>query len=167
MKVFHTLKPIYDKNSKVLILGSIPSVKSREDGFYYAHPRNRFWSVLAKVYEEEIKNTKEAKINFLIKNKIALFDVLKSCDIISSSDSSIKNPLPNDLFPILKTAHIQAIFTTGKKAYDLYQKYIFPKTNIKAIYLPSTSPANSRKGIEEELLKEYQKIKEITDKKEN
>ena len=97
------------------------------------------------------------------KHHIALFDVLKSCYINSSSDASIKNPIPNDLTEILNTANIKAIFTTGKKAYQLYQKYIYPKTRIEAIYLPSTSPANCKKGIEDILKQEYQKIKTYTD----
>ena len=162
MKVFHTLEPIYNQNSKVLILGSMPSVKSREVGFYYGHPRNRFWSTLSKVYNEEIKDTKEDKVKFLIKHNIALFDVLKSCEITSSSDATIKNPVPNDISNILKNSNIKAIFTTGTKAYTLYQKYIYPKTKIKAIPLPSTSPANSRKDIEEILIKSYSQIKDYT-----
>ena len=162
MKVFHTLEPIYDKSSKVLILGSMPSVKSREVGFYYGHPRNRFWSTLSKVYNEEIKDTKEDKISFLIKHNIALFDVLKSCEITSSSDATIKNPVPNDLSNILKNSDIKAIFTTGNKAYTLYQKNIYPKTNIKAIPLPSTSPANSKKDIEKILINAYSQIKDYT-----
>lgn len=163
MKVIHTLKPIYNENSKVLILGSIPSIKSREVGFYYSHPKNRFWKTLEKVYSEKIGDSIRDKINFLIKHNIALFDVLKSCDISSSKDSSIKNPIPNNLNPILKEANIKAIFTTGQKAYQLYQKYCYPKTGIKAILLPSTSPANCPKGIEEKLINAYSQIKEYTD----
>lgn len=162
MKVNHTIEPIYDKYSKVLILGSIPSIKSREIGFYYSHPKNRFWRTLAIVYDEEIGNTKEDKIRFLKEHHIALFDVLKSCDISASSDNTIRNPIPNDLTPILKEANIKAIFTTGKKAYELYQKYCYKNTNIKAIYLPSTSPANCQKKIEEKLIMSYSKIKEFT-----
>lgn len=163
MKVNHTLKPIYDEYSKVLILGSMPSVVSRKIGFYYAHPRNRFWSVLSKVYNEEITDNINDKINFLHKHHIALYDVLKSCDIKSSQDSSIKNVKVNDLSKILKNSQIKVVFTTGKTAYNLYNKYTFPKTKISAIYLPSTSPANTRKGIDELLEKEYSKIKEYTD----
>ncbi len=160
MKVYHTLEPIYNQNSKVLILGSIPSVKSREENFYYAHPRNRFWLTLSKVYNEEITDKKE----FLLKHKIALFDVIKECDIEASSDSTIKNVIPNDLSEILENSEIEAIFTTGTKAYTLYQKYIYPKTKIEAIPLPSTSPANSKKDIEEILLESYLKIKDYTNK---
>lgn len=163
MKVKHTLKPIYDESSKVLILGSLPSVKSREIGFYYGHPKNRFWSTLEKVFEEKIGNTKEEKINFLKKHHIALFDVVKECDISQSSDASIKNIIPNNLKPILKNSNIKTIFTTGTKAHELYKKYIYPKTKIEDITLPSTSPANCKKGIEELLTKEYRKIKEKLD----
>lgn len=164
MKVMHNLDPVYDENSKVLILGSIPSVKSREEGFYYAHPQNRFWKTLEKVYEEEIGNTIEERKTFVLKHNIALFDVIKSCDINSSSDSSIKNIVPNNISKILKETKIEAIFTTGKKAYDLYNKYIFPKTKVSAIYLPSTSPANCPKGIEEKLYDAYKEIRKYTSK---
>lgn len=164
MQVSHPLKPIFDKNSKVLILGTMPSVKSREVGFYYGNPKNRFWSTLSKVYNEEIGETQQDRINFLLKNNIALFDVLKSCDILSSSDNSIKNPVPNDLLPIINSSKIKYIFTTGKKAYDLYMKLCYKATNIEAILLPSPSPANCPKGIEEQLLIKYSKIKELTNK---
>lgn len=162
MRVNHTIEPIYFKDSKVLILGSIPSVKSRENGFYYAHPKNRFWVTLEKVYNEKIGDSKTEKIEFLKKHHIALFDVIKSCDINSSSDSSIKNPVPNDLLPIIENSKIKAIFTTGNKAFSLYNKYCYPKTNIKAIMLPSTSPANCKRGIEEKLLNTYSQIKNYT-----
>ena len=163
MSVKHTLKPIYDKNSKVLILGSLPSVKSREVGFYYGHPQNRFWKTLEKVFNEQIGNSKEEKEEFLLIHHIALFDVIKECEISSSSDSSIKNVTPNNLNPILKKSQIKTIFTTGAKAHQLYKKYIYPKTKIEDIPLPSTSPANCKKGIEELLIKEYKNIKEKLD----
>lgn len=159
MNVKHTLKPIYDKDSKVLILGSLPSVKSREVGFYYGHPKNRFWNTLEQVFDEKIGNTIEEKTNFLLTHHIALFDVIKECEISSSSDSSIKNVTPNSLNPILKKSQIKTIFTTGTKAHQLYKKYIYPKTKIEDIPLPSTSPANCKKGIENLLIKEYKKIK--------
>lgn len=164
MKVIHPLNPIYDENSQVLILGTMPSVKSREQNFYYAHPQNRFWKTLARVFLTEIGETPEEKTNFLLKNNIALFDVLKSCEINSSSDVSIKNPVPNNLLPILKNSKITTIFTTGKKAYELYNKYCLPKTKINAIYLPSPSPANCPKNIENILVSEYQQIKDCIKK---
>lgn len=162
MQVSHPLNPIYDNNSKVLILGTIPSIKSREVGFYYGHPKNRFWSTLSKVYNEKIGESKEARTNFLLKHNIALFDVLKSCDISSSSDTSIKNPIPNNLLPIIYSSKIEYIFTTGKKAYELYMKYCYQETGIEAICLPSPSPANCPKGIEEKLYQEYSQIKKLT-----
>lgn len=162
MKIIHPLEPIYDKDSRVLILGTMPSVKSREVAFYYAHPQNRFWKILSRVYNEEIGITSDERKEFLIRHHIALFDVLKSCDIDGSSDSSIKNPIPNDLSEILNNSKIKTIFTTGKKAYNLYMKLIYPNTLIEAIYLPSTSPANSPKGIDDLLFNEYSKIKYIT-----
>lgn len=165
MLVFHTLDPIYFNDSKVLILGSIPSLKSRELGFYYAHPKNRFWTTLEKVYNTKIGNSKEEKIVFLKTNKIALFDVLQSCEISSSSDSSIKNPVANDLSTILNNSSITTIFTTGRKAYTLYKKLCYPNTKIEAIYLPSTSATNCPKNIDDILFSYYKKIKEKTDTK--
>lgn len=160
MQVIHPLKPIYDSNSKVLILGTIPSVKSREQGFYYANPKNRFWSTLYKVFDTQIRDTTSEKIEFLLKHNIALFDVLKSCDISSSSDNTIKNPVPNDLKSIIDNSNIKYVFTTGRKAYELYNKYCLKDTGIEAIYLSSPSPANCPKGIEEKLFREYSSIKE-------
>ncbi len=160
MIVTHTIKPFYDKDSKILILGSIPSVKSRELNFYYANPRNRFWSLMEEIFNEENLNTIEKKKIFLKKYHIALYDVIEQCEIEGSSDTTIKNPIPVDLTPILKTAKIKVIFTTGKKAYNLYQKFFKNKIKITVISLPSTSPANNKKGIEEILKKEYLKIKD-------
>ena len=158
MKVVHPLKPIYNSESRVLILGSFPSIKSRENSFYYAHPKNRFWPTLEKVFNEEIKTNKD-KENFLLSHKIALFDVVKSCNITGSSDSSIKDVIPNNIKKIVQESNIKTIFTTGTKAYSLYNKYLFKDVEIEAIKLPSPSPANCKKGIEEILLKEYLQIK--------
>ncbi len=163
MLVYHSLKPVYTKKAKVLILGSMPSVTSREMGFYYAHPQNRFWKTLEQVYQEKIGPSKKEKIAFLKKHHIALFDVLKSCDIVNSSDVSIKNPIPNDLVSLLNKTEIQAIFTTGKKAYELYKKFCYPVTNRDAIPLPSTSPLYCPKGIEEKLKEAYTQIRKFTD----
>lgn len=166
MRVFHEFGPYYNKNSKVLILGSLPSVKSREEGFYYAHPQNRFWKTLAAVYHEEIPTTLLEKKKFLKKHGIALWDVIESCDIKGSSDSSIQHVIPNDILSLLKKTNIQAIFTTGRKAKQLYDKYCYPNTKLEAIYLPSTSPANCPKNIEQKLQESYQQIKQYTgDKK--
>ena len=120
MKVNHELAPIYEKDSELLILGTIPSVKSRELGFYYMHPQNRFWKVLAALKEEEVPETIEEKKYFLKKHKIALWDVLASCEIAKSSDSSIKNIKVNDIGRLLKETNIKKIYITGKKAYEIY-----------------------------------------------
>lgn len=156
MKVWHTLEALYDADSRILILGTMPSVKSRELGFYYAHPQNRFWKIMAHYFDEPLK-TKEERIAFCHRHHIALFDVLQSCEIKGSSDSSIQKAVPNDLRPILNTANITAIFTTGKKAYDLYQRYLKQQTGMDAILLPSTSPANAQKSLEA-LIEDYQVI---------
>ncbi len=161
MKVIHELDPIYDENSEILILGSIPSVKSREVGFYYAHPKNRFWKVLAAVFNENLPVSIEEKVAFLKQNKIALWDVLSSCEITKSSDSSIKNIQVNDIRLILEKTKITKIYTTGKKAYEIYQKQIYPKTKLEAIYLPSTSPANAKDSLEK-LIQEYKKYLHFT-----
>lgn len=158
--ICHPLEPIYDKNSRILILGTIPSVKSREYGFYYAHPQNRFFKVLSTIFEETLPNTKEEKIAFLKKHHIALFDVLKSCDIIGSKDSTIKNFEVNDLSVILQQSEIEKVFTTGKKAYELYQKHCYPITKIEAFYLPSTSPLNVANFTFEQLVDKYKIILE-------
>lgn len=158
-KTIHELEPFYNNDSEILILGSIPSIKSRELKFYYAHPQNRFWKILTKIYNEPIVNSIEEKKNFLTKYKIALWDVIKSCEITGSSDNSIKNVMPNDINLIIKNSKVTKIFTTGNKAYELYNKYCLKDTNIKAIKLPSTSPANCKKDIENILYNEYKQIK--------
>ena len=122
--VKHTLPPIYDDESKVLLLGSMPSIKSREVGFYYGHKMNNFWQVLSIVYQEDIPEDIPGKMAFLKKHHIALYDVIKSCEICGSSDSSIKNIVPNNLKPILKNSQIEKIYTLGRKAKSLYDKYI-------------------------------------------
>ena len=141
--IIHPIEPVWDSNSKILILGSFPSVKSREQGFFYGHPQNRFWRVLAGVFGGEVPNCIEDKKRFLIENNIALWDVIHSCEIEGSSDSSIKNAVPNDINGIINNSNIQMVFTNGKTADKLYKKYILPSTNIEAVCLPSTSPANA------------------------
>ena len=159
MRKEHTIGSLFDENSKILILGSFPSVKSREQGFFYGHPQNRFWKVLSAILCEPLPKTIDEKRTMLIKNNIALWDVIASCDILGSSDSSIKNVIPNDISKILDTADIKAIFTNGKTSFNLYNKYILPKTNINPIYLPSTSPANAAFSVEK-LIDEWKIIKE-------
>ena len=148
-RITHAFSPVFDSESRILILGTMPSPKSRELGFYYSHPRNRFWPVLAKIFGEEIPGTPEEKRNFCLRHKIALWDVLKECEIEGASDSSIKNAVPNDISIILNGADIKAVFATGTTAAKLYKKFIEPETKIPATALPSTSPANAKIGIEE------------------
>ncbi len=146
--IIHPIKPVYDKDSRVLILGSFPSVKSREEGFFYGHPQNRFWKVTSRVFDEDLPLTVDEKKAFLLKNHIALWDVIGSCEIEGSSDSSIRNVTVNDISKILKTADIKAIYLNGGKAYQLYQKYLFPSVLREGILLPSTSPANAAWNLE-------------------
>ncbi len=155
-RVVHNLLPFYDKDSEILILGSMPSIKSRSAGFYYAHPQNRFFKILADIYEEVEPISIEDKKHFLKKHKIALWDVIKSCTIIGSSDSSIKDVVVNDIKTLIKDTNIKYIYTTGKKAYNLYNKYLLNDVGIKAIYLPSSSPANQTKKYSE-IVEEYKR----------
>ena len=154
----HPIEPVYDKNSKILILGSFPSVKSREEGFFYGHPQNRFWKVVAAVFDEAVPQTIEEKKAFLLRNNIAVWDVIHSCEIEGSSDSSIRNVTANDLQMILSEADIRAIYVNGKTALKYYQKYTEPVIGRPAICLPSTSPANAAWNFEK-LVKEWNKIK--------
>ncbi|MEI3517802.1 MAG: DNA-deoxyinosine glycosylase [Clostridia bacterium] len=140
--VTHEFDAFFDKDSRVLILGTIPSPKSREQGFYYGHPQNRFWKVLADVLGEEFPQTVEERKRFLKRNHIALWDVLESCEIKGASDVSIRNARPNDMNRILQAADIRAIFAAGAKAAQLYKKLCFPECGVEAVRLPSTSPAN-------------------------
>ena len=141
--IIHPIPPVYDKDSRVLILGSFPSVKSREQGFFYGHPQNRFWKVTAAIFSEKVPQTIEEKQAFLLRNHLAVWDVIGSCDIVGSSDASIRNVTPNDLSVILGVADIRAIFVNGKTAEACYKKYTEPKTCRPTICLPSTSPANA------------------------
>ena len=146
--VEHLFEPVFDGNSKVLVLGTFPSVKSRENQFYYGHPQNRFWKVLAAVTEDEVPGTIEEKKAFLYRHGIAIWDVIASCDIAGSSDSSIRNVIPVDLSVILKNANIRGIFANGGKAWELYGKYLLPAVKRECICLPSTSPANAAFNLE-------------------
>lgn len=155
----HTFEPIFDKNSEILVLGSFPSVKSRENNFYYAHPQNRFWRVVASVYSCPVPKNVEEKKNMLLSNKIAVWDVIKSCEITGSADSTIKSVIPNDLSEILSVADIKKIYANGKTAQSLYNKYIKKNTGVDIFSLPSTSPANAAYSLEK-LIKEWKIINE-------
>lgn len=146
--VIHEIPPVYNKNSEILILGSFPSVKSREGQFFYHHKQNRFWKVLSAVVNDVLPETIDEKKEFLLRNHIAVWDVIASCDIEGSSDSSIKNAVPNNFSDILKAAPIRQIYTNGGTAYKLYHKYCEKMTEIKAVKLPSTSPANASYSLD-------------------
>ena len=148
IRATHEFPPFYDRESQILILGSFPSVKSRESKFYYGHPQNRFWPLLAQLRGTERPVSVDEKKRFLAQQHIALWDVIASCTITGSSDSSIKDVVVNDLSRILDTAPVRQIYVNGRKAEQLYNKYTFPKTGRKAICLPSTSPANAAWSLE-------------------
>ena len=155
--VIHPIPPLFNRESKVLILGSFPSVKSREQGFFYGHPQNRFWKVLAKIKEDKIPDTIEEKKDFILKNNLALWDTLASCEIEGSADSTIKQAKANDLSVILDNSKVDKIFVNGKTAKKYYDKYIKDKLQIEAVCLPSTSPANASFTIEK-LVEEWKII---------
>ena len=146
--IVHPIAPVWDESSRVLVLGSFPSVKSRENGFFYGHRQNRFWKVLAAIFDCPIPETIEEKKELLLQNGVALWDVIASCDITGSADSSIKNAKPNDILPIICKSKITKVFVNGNTAAKLYEKYLFPVTKISAVTLPSTSPANARFTLE-------------------
>lgn len=141
--IIHPFPPIYDKNSRILILGSFPSVKSREQMFFYGHPQNRFWKVIAAVLGCDIPNTVDEKKELLLSHNIALWDVIASCEIEGSSDSSIKNAVPNDLSAVIQNSNIQRIYVNGKTAEKYFNKYTKNAIKRDAVCLPSTSPANA------------------------
>ncbi len=147
-RVTHTFGPVFDKNSKILILGSFPSVKSREINFYYGHPQNRFWKMLSGVYGQKLWQTTEQKRAFLLENNIALWDVIESCEIEGSQDSSIKDVKANDMGVILNSAPIRKILLNGGKAYELFLKYCRQQGMPSAVKMPSTSPANAAWRLE-------------------
>lgn len=157
--VNHPIKPVYNENSKILILGSFPSVKSREEGFFYGHPQNRFWKVLSEILNKKCPDNIEHKKKFLLDSRIAVWDVIESCDIVGSSDISIKNVIPNDLNLILEKADIKQIYVNGKTAEKFYNKYILKTLRKSAICLPSTSPANAM-WTKEKLIEKWSVIKE-------
>ncbi len=142
--MLHPFAPVYNQHSRILILGSFPSVRSREEGFFYGHPQNRFWKVTSAVFGTALPTSTEEKRAFLLQNGIALWDVIASCEVENSADGSIRNAVPNDLSEIFRVADIQAVFTNGKLAHKLYEKHI----GGNAVYLPSTSPANAAWSLE-------------------
>ena len=144
----HTIAPVDNTESRILILGSFPSVKSREEGFFYGHPQNRFWKVLARVFQTEVPATIPEKRTFLLEHRVAVWDVIGQCEIMGSSDSSIRNVIPNPIQKILEETKIKRIFVNGKKAEELYNRYIYPETKRNALCLPSTSPANASWNLE-------------------
>ena len=147
-RVIHPIPAVFDENSRVLILGSFPSVKSREQGFFYGHPQNRFWKVLARVFEDELPVTVPEKRRFLLRHQVAVWDVIASCEITGSSDASISNVRINDLSEILDKADIETIYVNGTKAEKIYVRYMEKLTGRKCVRLPSTSPANAAWNLE-------------------
>ena len=156
----HPFPPLYNENSKVLILGSFPSVKSREQMFFYGHPQNRFWKVISAVTGKDLPETIEEKKELLLSSGIALWDVIASCEITGSSDSSIKNAVANDLTEILSNAEIKQIFVNGRTAEKYFNKYIRDKIGRSAVCLPSTSPANAAWSVEK-LVSEWKILNEF------
>ncbi len=159
--VTHSIPPTFDEHSRVLVLGSMPSPKSRETGYNYGHPQNRFWRVLAQLADEPVPATNDLKRAFCLRHGIALWDVIAECDIVGASDTSIRNARPNDLTRITEYAPIEAIFCTGAKAYELYRRLCESNVGMPATRLPSTSPANAACGMDK-LLAAYAAIFEYT-----
>lgn len=153
--IIHPFKPVIFKESRVLILGSFPSVKSREVDFYYGNKNNRFFKILEVIFDEKIGESKEAKIDFLRRHKIALFDVVKSCEIVGSSDSSLIVKEVNDIGKLIENTDIEKILLNGKKAFEIFQKYI-KIDKVKYFYIPSSSPANASFSLDR-LVFEYRK----------
>lgn len=156
----HPFPPLYNQHSKILILGSFPSVKSRERQFPYGHPQNRFWRVMANIFNSDIPPTIEGKKNFLLSNHVALWDVIASCEIEGSADSTIKDVTPNDISQILRDAEIREIFVNGKTAEKYFNRYTKPLIGRSAVCLPSTSPANATWTLDR-LIEAWRVIKEI------
>lgn len=154
-RIVHPLEPVCDENSRVLVLGTMPSPKSREYGFYYSHPQNRFWRIVADLYGLPLPKTNEEKRAVLSSCRIALWDVLKSCMIEGADDGSIREPVPNDIAALLAHTGIHTVFTTGTKAAALYRRLCLKQTGMPAVELPSTSPANCRFYSYEKLLQTY------------
>ncbi len=160
--IVHPLKPVFNEDSRALVLGTMPSPKSREYGFYYSHPQNRFWRVISDLYGAPIPQTNEEKTELLLQSHIALWDVLKSCRIDGADDASIRDPEPNDIAGLLAKTNIRAVFTTGTKAASLYRRLCRKQTSLDAVALPSTSPANCRFYTYEKLREAYRVLLNYT-----
>lgn len=159
--IVHGFAPVWDEHARVLVLGTLPSVKSREQNFYYGHPRNRFWRVLAALYGRAVPESVGEKTALLLENRVALWDVVHACDIRRSADSSIRNAEPNDIRPLLAGSQIRAVCTNGATAHALYRKHLLPLTGLEDVPLPSTSPANAACSLDE-LIERWAILKEIT-----
>lgn len=146
--VYHNIPPVFDKNSEVLILGSFPSVKSREVQFFYGHPQNRFWKVIANIYDSPVPTDIPSKKKLLLDNRIALWDVIGSCEINGSSDSSIRNAVPNEITALVEKTCISRIFANGATSYNMYNRFCRDSVGIDAVKLPSTSPANAAYSLD-------------------
>ncbi len=155
--IVHPFNPIYDQNSRVLILGTMASPASRKAGIYYGHPQNRFWRIMGDLFLESTPMVRKERIAFCYRHRIALWDVLKSCEIRGAQDGSIRDPVVQPLETVLNVSPIRAVFTNGQKAHTLYMRYVFDTTDIADISLPSTSPANCRYAYVD-LLKAYRAI---------
>ena len=143
-RIEHPFPPLYNQDSRVLILGSFPSVKSREQMFFYGHPQNRFWRVIAAIFDEEVPATIDEKKALILNHRLALWDSIASCQIKGSSDASIQNVKANDISMILNKCNIEGIYCNGRKSHEVYCRYIQPDSGREAVCLPSTSPANAR-----------------------
>ena len=159
--VIHPIPPFCAEGARVLILGSFPSVKSRESGFFYGHPQNRFWRVLAQVFGDPVPATREEKTALLAAHGVALWDVIASCRIEGSADSSIRDVVPNDVAALIATHNLRAVFTNGRTAQALYDKHLFPTLGIPAVCLPSTSPANAAWSVDR-LVQVWRQVAEQT-----
>ena len=157
--ITHPIPPLYDADCRILILGSFPSVKSREAMFFYGHPQNRFWKLLAVLFDEPVPQSIEEKRRLALRHHIAMWDTIHSCTITGSSDSSIRDVVPNNLSLILDNSKVERIFCNGATSYNLYKKFIYPTTGIEATKLPSTSPANAAFTMER-LEREWSVIRE-------
>ena len=146
--ILHPIAPVWDARAEVLILGSFPSVASREAGFYYAHPQNRFWKLMELLFAEPVPPDAAGKRAFLLAHRVALWDVIASCEITGSADSTIRHAVPNDIRPLLASGAVTRVFLNGGKAGRLYQKYLAPSVGLEAVVLPSTSPANAAWSLE-------------------